>query len=46
MIYCIMRREDVSLQDFRNYFEGERRELVCQAVKELNAVDFKKSLNG
>ncbi len=44
MMYCIMRRDDVSLQDFRNYFEGEHRDLICQAAKELNASDFTQSL--
>lgn len=44
MIYCIMRRDDVSLRDFRNYFEGEHRELICQAAKELKAIDFTQSL--
>jgi hypothetical protein len=39
-----MRREDVSLQDFRNYFEGKHRELTCQAAEELNATEFTQSL--
>ena len=44
MMYCIMRRDDVSLQDFRKYFEGEHRDLICQAAKELNAKEFTQSL--
>ena len=44
MIYCVMRRDDVSLQDFRKYFEGEHRDLVCQAAEELKATQFTQSL--
>ena len=44
MLYCIMRRGDVSLRDFREYFEGEHKDLICQAAKELNASNFTQSL--
>lgn len=44
MIYCVMRKEGVSLQDFRDYFDGEHQEQVCKVAKELKAVDFKQSL--
>ena len=44
MVYCVTRLEGVSLQDFRNYFDGEHKNLICQAAKELNAIEFKQSL--
>ncbi len=44
MLYCIMRRDDIPLKDFRNYFEGEHRELVCQAAEELKALRVTQSL--
>lgn len=44
MIYLVTRREGVSIQTFRNYFEGEHKELICQAAKDLNAIEFKQSL--
>jgi hypothetical protein len=44
MIYCVMRREGVSLQDFRNYFDAEHKEMVCELARELNATDFNQSL--
>ena len=44
MIYCVMRKEGVSLQDFRNYFDGEHKELVCELAKELKATEFSQSL--
>ena len=44
MIYCIMRREDVSLRNFRTFFNGEHKELVCQAAKHLKSVKFSQCL--
>ena len=44
MIYCVMRREGVTLQDFRDYFNGEHKDLVCEVARELKATEFKQSL--
>ena len=44
MIYCIMRKEGVSMQDFRDFFNGEHQEAVCTIAKDLKCKEFKQSL--
>lgn len=44
MIYCVMSREDISLQDFREFFNGDHKLLMSVAARELGAVDYKQSL--
>lgn len=44
MLYCIMRRDGIPLKDFRAYFEGEHRDLACEAARHLNATEFTQSL--
>ncbi len=44
MVYCAMRKEAVSLREFRGYFDGEHKELVCDLARALQAVDFRQSL--
>lgn len=44
MIYCVMRRDEIPLNEFRDFFEGEHRELFHEAAEKLNAIDFKQSL--
>jgi len=44
MVFCVMRREEVSLQHFRNFFNGEHQEMICQIAKDLGAVKFSQCL--
>lgn len=44
MVYCVMRKEGVSVKDFREYFVTTHRDKICAAARQLKARKFGQSL--
>ena len=45
MVYCVMRKEGVSLKDFREYFTTTHRDEVCTIARKLKAKKTSQSLS-
>lgn len=45
MVYCVMRKEGVSLKIFREYFVTTHRDRICAIAKQLNAKKISQSLS-
>lgn len=44
MIYCVMRKEGVSVKNFRDYFVSTHRDKICAVARQLKAKKFSQSL--
>ena len=44
MIYCVMRKEGVSVKDFRDYFVSTHKDKICAVARQLKAKKFSQSL--
>ena len=44
MIYCVMRKEGVSVKAFRDYFVSTHKDKICAVARQLKAKKFSQSL--